>query len=69
MTWTSKGVRYQKARTFPSRYSPGRVHLTFWNKDAKLWQLWCRTNAWYHMERVMDDTEITCKHCQKASVK
>lgn len=42
MSYTRLGVHYHKVRSYPSRYSNGRVHVEFWDKLNKVWRMVCR---------------------------
>jgi hypothetical protein len=64
--FTRLGVRYRLARTFGSRWGPGKVHLTYYDRENKAWRLVCRPDAWYHLDRLPDDEQanVTCKSCR-----
>ena len=61
--FTRLGVRYRLARTWGSRWGPGKVHVTYYDRANKDWRLVCRPDAWYHLERLEQDAEVTCKTC------
>lgn len=61
---TVNGSRIGRFETYGSRFGPGKVHETFYDRENMRWVIKCVDKQW-HRDVVDVDTPVTCKKCKR----